>query len=84
MTRPFGLLGETTVGVTAVDRSGNRTTGSTTLQVTENDGPTVLGDADEDCLVREQAVRRRAADPAAGGTEGWLLRDALRRCYTDD
>jgi len=84
VTRPFGLLGETTVGVTAVDRSGNRTTGSTTLQVTENDGPTVLGDADEDCLVREQAVRRRAADPAAGGTEGWLLRDALRRCYTDD
>lgn len=81
VTRPFGLLGETAVAVTAVDRSGNRTTGSTTLQVAEGDSLTVHDYADEECLVREQGVRRRAADPVAGDTGGRSLRDALRRCY---
>ncbi|PSQ48656.1 hypothetical protein BRD19_06000 [Halobacteriales archaeon SW_7_65_23] len=80
VTHQFGLLGEHTVAVTAVDRAGNRTAGSTTVSVTESGTPTVLDYADEDCLVRARGVRRRTGDSAAGNPEDWLLRYVTGEC----
>lgn len=81
VTHRFGLLGETGVTVTAVDRAGNRTTGSTTLSVTDGDGPLFVGDVDEHCLLRAQGERRRAdgSEPVSR----WLLERLATTCSGD-
>jgi len=84
VTRRFDLLGEHTVEVTAVDRAGNRTAGTTTLTVAEGATPTVLDYADEECLLRERGHRRRTGDWEAGEIDRWLLGHVARACYDGD
>jgi len=84
VTRRFDLLGETTVTVTAVDRTGNRTAESTALVVSEGGTPTVLDYADGDCLLRERGLRRARDDWQAGEIEDWLVRRVARTCFDGD
>jgi hypothetical protein len=78
VTRRFSLRGEQTVEVTAVDRTGDRTTSSSTITVTE-DAPGLGAYVDTECLLRRHGF---------GGLSGWSSTDdssssieLVRQCY---
>lgn len=76
--RRFSLLGEQSVEVTAIDRTGDQTTATSTIQVTEDDVPGRDELVDPECLIRQQ----RFGDIAGSWMDGGRVPiDLVRRCY---
>lgn len=79
--RRFRSVGEQTVQVTAVDRTGDRTTGTATITVREDSAPGLAAHVDTRCLLRAQG--HAVSDwPTNGGRQ--LPLELVRRCYDDD
>lgn len=78
VTRRFSLLGEQTVEVTAVDRTGDRTTSSSTITVSE-DAPGLGAYVDDECLLRLHRFGGLSDWPAAD--DSGVPIEVVRQCY---
>jgi len=75
--RRFSLRGEQTVEVTAVDRTGDQTTSSSTITVTE-DAPGLGAYVNDECLLRLHGFGSLSDRAGAGSS---VSVDLVRRCY---
>jgi hypothetical protein len=78
ITRRFSLRGEQTVEVSAVDRTGDRTTSSSSITVTE-DAPGLGASVDSECLLRRHGFGGQSDWPRAG--ESGLPIEVVRQCH---